>query len=91
VVLDEVYALLMQLDEEPANNTTWDVLDANAARDDLISKDEFLVFISIKVQCSPPHDHPSSLHPHPTQHAPNMHPQHPHRARASCAPPLPLL
>ena len=48
LVLDEVYALLIQLDEEPQSNDTWDVLDANAARDDLISKDEFLTFISIK-------------------------------------------
>ena len=32
----------MQLDEEPASNDTWDVLDANAGRDDLISKEEFL-------------------------------------------------
>ena len=48
LVLDDVYALLMQLDEEPASNDTWDVLDANAGRDDLISKEEFLVFVSIK-------------------------------------------
>ena len=48
LVLDEVYSLLFTLNEEPTSNTTWDVLDANAARDDLISKDEFLTFISIK-------------------------------------------
>ena len=33
--LDEVYTLLLTLDEEPKSNATWDVLDANAARDDL--------------------------------------------------------
>ena len=48
LLLDEVYQLLEDLDEEPKSNETWDVLDANAARDDLISKEEFLVFISIK-------------------------------------------
>ena len=48
LVLDEVYQLLFELDEEPTLNDTWAVLDANAARDDLISQSEFLVFISIK-------------------------------------------
>ena len=46
--LNDVYSLLLELDEEPKSHATWDVLDANAARDDLISQSEFLVFISIK-------------------------------------------
>lgn len=48
LVLYEVYQLLMELDEEPQTNDTWEVLDANASSDDLVSKDEFLVFISLK-------------------------------------------
>ena len=47
-MLYEVYQLLMELDEEPQTNDTWEVLDANASSDDLVSKDEFLVFISLK-------------------------------------------
>lgn len=48
LVLHEVYKLLMLLDEEPKSNETWDVIDSNASRDDLISREDFLVFISIK-------------------------------------------
>ena len=44
----QVYALLMELGEEPRSHATWDVLDQNAAGGDLISQSEFLVFVSIK-------------------------------------------
>jgi hypothetical protein len=48
LALDEVYDLLMKLGEEPKLSQTWDILDANAGSDDLVSLEEFLVFISIK-------------------------------------------
>ena len=40
LLLDEVYELLTELNEETRSIGTWDVLDQNAARDDLISMDE---------------------------------------------------
>lgn len=46
--LEDVYRLVAEIDEEPRQSETWEVLDANATRDDLVGIDEFLAFISIK-------------------------------------------
>ena len=48
MTLEEVQYLLLKLDEEPKTMETWDLIEANTSRLDLISMHEFLVFLSIK-------------------------------------------
>ena len=48
LTLEDVHELVMMLGEEPKQLRTWELLDSNAGRKELITQHELLVFLSIK-------------------------------------------
>ena len=48
LTLEDVHELVMALGEEPKQLRTWELLDSNAGRKELITQHELLVFLSIK-------------------------------------------